>query len=67
MDVQRLRQKVADSALTCEEIAAAIGVDPSTYYRKINAAGENFTVAQAKKLATVLRLTHAEASEIFLG
>lgn len=67
MNVTRLREKISESGLTGEEIAAAINVDPSTYYRKMNAEGENFTVSQAKKLANALRLTGAEAAEIFLA
>lgn len=66
MDVQRLKTKISEAHLTGEEIAAALGVDPSTYYRKISAAGENFTVAQAKTLARILGLSPREAAKIFL-
>lgn len=67
MNASKLREKVEKSGLTVEELATRIGIDPSTYYRKMNADGENFTVAQAKKMATVLGLTNDEASEIFLA
>ena len=63
----RLKQKVSELGFTGEEIAAAIGIDPSTYYRKIGAAGENFTVAQVKKMVLVLHLNRTEANEIFLN
>lgn len=66
MDTERLRQKISESSMTCEEISEAIGINPSTYYRKMNAQGETFTIAQAKSLARVLRLSNVEASEIFL-
>lgn len=67
MDIQKLKAKISEAKLTGEAVAAAIGVDQSTYYRKLNAAGENFTVAQAKKLATLLSLRGDEAAEIFLS
>lgn len=66
MDVSRLKQKVSEHGFTGEEIAAAVGIDPSTYYRKMSAAGESFTVAQVKKMAAVLHFTRTEANEIFL-
>ena len=66
MDVKRLKQKISEANLTGESVAAAIGVDPSTYYRKLSAEGENFTVAQAKKLADLLNLPGSEAADIFL-
>lgn len=67
MDVKSLREKIAESGLTVEELSAVAGIDPSTYYRKMNTDGENFTVAQAKKMATALGLTSEEASRIFLA
>jgi len=67
MNTARLREKVEKSGLTVEELAASVGINPSTYYRKMNTNGENFTVAQAKKMAAILGLTNEEASEIFLA
>ena len=66
MDVQKLREKISKAKLTGEEVSSAIGVDQSTYYRKLNSSGENFTVAQAKKLASLLKLSGKEAADIFL-
>lgn len=67
MNVARLKQALSRQNLTVDEVATAIGIDPSTYYRKMNSEGETFTVSQAKKLASVLQLSGAEASEIFFG
>jgi transcriptional regulator with XRE-family HTH domain len=67
MDVAKFKRKFEESGLTVEELSDLIGIDPSTYYRKVNSNGENFTVKQAKKLAEILGLSPAEASEIFLS
>lgn len=66
MDVLRLKRKISELGLTGEAVAAAIGVDQSTYYRKLGTEGENFTIAQAKKLASLLGLSGEEAAEYFL-
>ena len=66
MDVKKLKDKISEAKLTGEAVAAAIGVDQSTYYRKLNTEGENFTIGQAKKLAALLNLPGSEAADIFL-
>ena len=66
MNAQRLKDKISEARLTGEEISAALSIDPSTYYRKMSAAGESFTVSQAKILARLLALSNQEAAEIFL-
>lgn len=67
MDVKKLKDKISEAKLTGEAVAAAVGIDQSTYYRKLSAEGESFTVGQAKKLAALLNLPGAEAAEIFLS
>lgn len=67
MDVKSLKKKIAECGISIEELSAIADIDPSTYYRKINTNGENFTVAQAKKMAAALGMTKEEASRIFLA
>ena len=67
MNVKKLKEKISEAKLTVEEVSAAIGIDPSTYYRKLGTEGENFTVSQAKRLASLLNLSGADASDIFLS
>lgn len=66
MDVVRLKEKMGQKKMSVEDMALQIGIDPSTYYRKLNTQGESFTISQAKAIAAVLGLSHAEASNIFL-
>ncbi len=47
-------------------VAEGIGVDRSTFYRKLK-SGESFSIGQAQKLAEVIPLTSEEAIEIFFG
>ena len=64
MDV--LRGKMAERRVTREEMARLIGVDASTFYRKMKSEGTSFTVGEMHKIVEVLNLTPDEASAIFL-
>lgn len=61
-----LRQIMAKQNISNEELARRIGVDASTFYRKMKSDGENFTVGQMHKIVAALKLTCEEATSIFL-
>lgn len=65
-DMNKLRGHMAEKNLSPEDMAREIGVDPSTFYRKIKSDGVNFTVGQMHKIVDVLDLTREEAAAIFL-
>ena len=65
-NMEMLRGKMAELKLSPEDMAREIGVDASTFYRKIKADGVNFTVGQMHKIVDVLRLSREEAASIFL-
>lgn len=64
MDI--LRGKMAERKMGNEQLAEKIGIDPSTFYRKMRTNGESFTVGQMHQIVNVLNLTHEEAAAIFL-
>lgn len=61
-----LRDKMAEKHISNEAMAKKIGVDASTFYRKMKSDGTNFTVGQMHKIVEVLGLTSEEAALIFL-
>lgn len=65
-DMRKLRSKMAEMKLSPEDMARKIGVDPSTFYRKIKDDGINFTVGQMHKIVEVLQLSKEDAASIFL-
>lgn len=65
-NMDALRGKMAEKRIGNEEMAKRIGVDPSTFYRKIRLDGIHFTVGQMHKIVEVLELTNEEATAIFL-
>lgn len=65
-NMEMLRAKMAELKLSPEDMAREIGVDASTFYRKIKADGVTFTVGQIHKIVDVLKLSREEATSIFL-
>lgn len=65
-NMDALRGKMAERRISNDEMARRIGVDASTFYRKMKADGINFTVGQMHKIVEVLNLTNEEAAAIFL-
>lgn len=65
-DMHKLRGKIVERQLTQEEFAALIGMDASTFSRKMRANGLAFTVGQMHKIVDILALSHDEATQIFL-
>ena len=66
VDVERIKIRMNEMDLTVKDVVNALGIDESTYYRKMANSGKTFSVEQARKLSVLLDLTKQEASEIFL-
>lgn len=67
MDVSLLRARMHDNRVSVSEIANHIGMDDSTFYRKLQDNGEKFTVAQVREMAKKLHLSPEETNEIFFS
>ena len=66
MNIRKLKGKMVEHGYNVENLAAKIGVDKSTLYRKLN-EGEKITVGDAQKIKDELNLTDDEAIDIFFG
>lgn len=66
-DVKRLKESANQKGLNFETIATRIGVNKSTFYRKINSKGEKFTIGEIHRMVEVIPLTKEEAVSIFLA
>lgn len=67
VNVNKLKGKITESQITMEGLAETIGIDASTFYRKLKANGLTFTVAQMHQIVDALHLTKDEATQIFLS
>lgn len=65
MNILKLKGKMVETGHSTEALAAKIGIDRSTLYRKME-NGEKFTVGEAIKIIDVLGLSDCEATSIFL-
>ena len=66
MNVLKLKGKMVEKEVGAEALAAYIGIDKSSIYRKLNNA-EKITIGEAAKIKEALKLTDEEAYEIFLA
>lgn len=66
MNVNKLKGKIVEKGLSVELLAASIGVDRSSLYRKLN-NGDKITIGEAVKIKDALGLSSEEASDIFLA
>lgn len=63
-DVAKLRGKIVENGLNQMTFAKAIGMDRSTLNRRMK-DGEAFTIGEAGRIVTILKLTKEEAADIF--
>ncbi|MGX7077330.1 helix-turn-helix domain-containing protein [Globicatella sanguinis] len=64
--IAKLRGTIVEKSTTQEAIADLIGIDRSTFYRKMKNDG-NFTLKEAKDIKEALNLTNEEAIDIFFA
>jgi len=65
MNINKLRGKIIEKGMTVKEVANKVGMDRSTFYRKLNNEGETFTIKEVNQIRNVLGLTVDEAVSIF--
>lgn len=66
MNLRKLRAKLVERDIKVDELAAIIGIDRSSVYRKFNNF-EKISIGEAKKIKEALAMTDEEATEIFLS
>lgn len=67
VNIALMNDAIKRSGKTKAEIAAAIRMDESTFYRKMNKNGSTFTVEQACRLAETLKMDADTAQSVFFG
>lgn len=66
VDVNKLRGKIVEKGFSQQELAQSIGIDRSTFYRKMKNNGD-FSIGEVAEIAKVMQLSNEEAIEIFLS
>lgn len=65
VNVQRLKSKIAEKENMQEHVADEMGMNRSTFYRKMKNGGNGFTVGDIHKMVSCVPLTREEAIDIF--
>lgn len=63
-NIAKLKGKIVENGLNQKTLAEATGIDRSTLNRKMKNA-EAFTIGEANRIVTILKLTKDEAVAIF--
>lgn len=66
-DVNMLKDAIKNSPHTIDSLSEAIGIDKSTFYRKLERGGTTFTVEQANAIKEELGLSAVDAQQIFFA
>ena len=62
----KLKAKLKEKNLTQEEVANRLGINPSTFNKKINnEIGETLTIQEATNLKNILEITNKDMVDIF--
>ena len=65
LHVNKLKGKMTEKGFTVAKISKKIGMDSSTFYRKLSK--NKFSLEEAESISRVLELSHEEAIEIFFA
>ena len=67
VNISKLRDAIKISNHTIRTLSIAIGIDESTFYRKLSKNGSTFTLEQADQIKQELNLDAESAQAIFFA
>lgn len=66
VDTNKLKGAIVENGKTQQEIAEEIGIDRSTFYRKMKNGGD-FSIGEVSRMVTAIPLSDDQAIQIFLN
>ena len=67
MDTARVKERMKDRHITGDMMAKELGMDPSTYYRKMQKDGGEFSALDLMVFKRVLEMSTQDAVDILLS
>ncbi|BEU87851.1 hypothetical protein TAMA11512_13150 [Selenomonas sp. TAMA-11512] len=67
VNVDRLRGRMVEYKVNADKMASLLGINRSTFYRKLESDGEAFTIREVNIIAETLKLNLADLNAIFFG
>lgn len=64
-NIYLLKEKIKSADIEVDDLAQKIGIDRSTFYRKLAKEGSTFSLAEADKMKSILNLNREDAMLIF--
>ena len=65
LNVNKLKGKIVEKGFSIEKLSQILGINPSTFYRKIK--NNSFEIEEADAIVKELGLSSTEATEIFFA
>lgn len=65
MKANKLKGKIIEKGLSVEKLAEIVGIDKSTFYRRLSDF-DTFTIGEVAKIKDALGLSKEEAYELFI-
>ncbi len=65
--MQKLKGLIVERNTTQEAVARLVGIDRSTFYRKMKFNGLSFSIEEAQQISNILNLSREEMMDIFLA
>lgn len=67
VDVNKLRGKIVERGYSISSLSKEIGLEKTTFYRRLSDSGCSFTIGEIDRIAECLHLSEAEAVSIFFN
>ncbi len=67
VNVNKLKGKIVEQGKSIADLAAAMGIDRATLYRKLSHNGESMLVKDANLIVSILGLSAEDAVAIFFS
>ncbi|MEZ7764534.1 helix-turn-helix transcriptional regulator [Gemella sp. 27098_8_92] len=67
VNIEKLKKEIDKNNSSIEEISQQIGIDKSTFYRRLESNGKKFTIEEVIKISNILNLDRKKVDEIFFN
>ena len=67
VNVDRIRSILTEKGISVSDISEKIGINRSTFYRKLNRKGADFTIKEVDAISKEINLTWDEVVSIFFS
>lgn len=67
ININKLKKEITKKNLSIEELSEKIGIDKSTFYRRLESNGKKFTIEEVIKISKALNLDRKKVDDIFFN